>query len=762
MTIDRSRGNLGRPARPAAGVVALATLVACLALLSPRAFGSIYPPGYAESIAVDTIPFPITLDWDPAGGMWVGSQTGQVWVWRGGVLKQAATLAVGTGDELGITGLTVDPGFATNGFVWIYYSTPPPVRQRVSRFVATNDTLGGEVVMVEFPVDNTFHHAGCIRFGPDGTLYVASGDDGEYSVTAQNPFDLRGKILHINPDGTGASDNPYLDGAAGDPRVWVLGLRHPWKFALQPVTGNVFIPDVGEGAWEEIDIGLAGANYGWAAVEGPSPPGQAGFVYPIYWYPHTNPAGNSIIGGAFAEAGDLSPDVAGNFFFGDEAANELHRLVLDATNQPIFEETWATNLLGPVEVRFGPDGALYFASWQSGTVRRVAYIGGANRPPLAVGVATPPAGAAPLTVTLDGTGSSDPDNDPLTYHWDSGNNATGNTATLQHVYPAGVYNAVLTVNDGHGGVSTSPPVRVVSGNRPPVAAITAPADQSTYVAGQTIAFSGSGSDFEDGALGCSAFTWTVLFHHLGHVHPHLGPLEGICGGSFTIPTTGEVSAATFYEIILDVKDSGAPLGSAAVLTTETSIQIRPITVQMTLVASPNPGLTLTLDDQLMTAPIATQGVVNHERTIGAPSPQTGADGRTYTFASWSDGGAATHVISTPPQDTTYTASFACNVLTEVPNLQVAQAAGGQVTLTWSPPADPCLAAAGATRYRIYASFLAHPIVPPGQFPTDPSFHERGTSTTESFTYAASASDRFFLVTAIGTDGQEGPVGHYGD
>src|SRR5262249_2602597 len=161
-----------------------------------------------------------------------------------------------------------------------------------------------------------------------------------------------------------------------------------------------------------------------------------------------------------------------------------------------------------------------------------------------------------------GTQSSDPDTgQTLQYSWDSGHGATATTPTLSHLYPAGVYIAHLTVNDGQGGTDTTPDIRIVSGNRAPTAVISSPQDEAHYDAGDTIPFSGRGPDPEDGTVPCSRFSWSVVFHHAGHTHPFLGPIQGVCSGSFTIPRTGEASAATYYEVLLTVKDSGAPLGT---------------------------------------------------------------------------------------------------------------------------------------------------------------------------------------------------------
>jgi len=746
------------PPRPL-GRLAAATLLLGVLASVPALAAPTLAPGFSMTTVVSGMGDPLSFDWAPNGDLYIAEKSGKIRVFRNGTLTLVGTIPVSTNDEQGITAIELDPDFANNHFLWMTYTAPVPFRQRVSHFTVVNDTLTSEVIVVEYAITNWDHHAGCIRFAADGTLFISTGDDQLLSTGSQDKFNLRGKILHINPDGTPAAGNPFL-GGGGDPRVWALGFRHPWRFTLQPDTGTLFIADIGGSDWEELDLGIPGGNYGWASIEGPSPAGQAGFVYPIYWYPHTNPAGASIMAGPFASATDFNGEFTGQWFFGDEAARDLRRMVLDANNNVLSTEIWATDLPDPVEIRFGPDGALYFVSFNSGALYRIARVGGTNRQPQAVGIATPASGPAPLQVLLDGTPSSDPDQQTLQYSWDSGNNATGTSATLSHLYPAGVYFAHLTVNDGAGGTDTTQDIRIVSGNRAPTPVISSPVDEAHYEAGDTIAFSGSGTDPEDGTVPCSRFTWSVVFHHAGHTHPFLGPVQGVCTGSFTIPRSGEASADTYYEVLLKVSDSGAPLGTAGALDTTTAVQVRPNTSTLNFTTVPNPNLLITLDGVLEMAPITTSGVVDFLRIIGAPATQVASDGRTYTFDSWSDGGLMTHTISTPPSPATWTASFTCNVITEVTGLQVNQASGGQLAFTWQPASDPCAATSGV-RYVVYAAPTARPATLPGSFPSDPAFSLRGMTTTESFTYFPDPSDTFFLVVAIGTDGSGGLVGHYG-
>ena len=188
----------------------------------------------------------------------------------------------------------------------------------------------------------------------------------------------------------------------------------------------------------------------------------------------------------------------------------------------------------------------------------------------------------------------------------------------------------------------------MTSNSNPAATITAPANNTLYSAGDTITYSGTGTDPEDGNLPASAFTWQVDFHHDTHLHPFIPATSGATGGTFTIPRAGETSANVWYRIHLTVKDSGG-------LTSTTYVDVVPRKVTLSLATSPA-GLQVTLDGQPVTAPSSVVGVVGITRTLGVVSPQT-AGGVTYEFVSWSDGGAATHSINTPASNTTYTATF---------------------------------------------------------------------------------------------------------
>ena len=301
-----------------------------------------------------------------------------------------------------------------------------------------------------------------------------------------------------------------------------------------------------------------------------------------------------------------------------------------------------------MDLKVGPDGSLYYLSLYEGVLYKITFVNTANRSPVAVASATPMSGAAPLQVNFSGAGSSDPDGDTLRYVWDLGDGSPAQEGlTITHTYlREGPFSAVLTVDDSRGG-SASATVRITVGN-PPVAHITQPLEGAIYNAGDTIYFEGTATDAEEGTLPPNAFSWTILFHHLNHTHPFVGPLDGAMNGVFTIPKTGETDSRVWYRVYLTVTDSSG-------LTNVVTRDVLPNTSTMTLETVPS-GLQLTLDGQPDTTPHSVVGVVGIMRTLGAPSPQNLGD-KIYEFASWSDGSDATHAAETPATDATYTAIY---------------------------------------------------------------------------------------------------------
>ena len=618
-----------------------------------RLIAATVPAGFAEKLIASGLASPTAMQFAPDGRLFVAEQSGRLRVIKNGALLPTPflTVTVNASGERGLLGVAFDPNFAANSFVYVYYTaTTPTLHNRVSRFTADGDVAvnGSETIILD--LDNlssaTNHNGGAIAFGTDGKLFIAVGDNAN-GTNAQSMNTLHGKMLRINKDGSIPTDNPFYSSAAGKNRaIWALGLRNPFTFAIHP-DGTIFINDVGQSTWEEINDGIAGANYGWPTSEGPT--SDPNFVSPRYSYNHSS-GGCAITGGAFYApmTWQFPTDYLNDYFFADYCGGWIRKLDPENGNAVT---TFATGVSFPVDLKVAEDGSLYYLARGSGpTTGTVSQITFGAAPP---SITTHPANrtAAPgtsVTFSVQASGAA-----PLRYQWQrNGSNITGATSpnyTIASV-AAGDNGARFraVVSNDYGSATSNEAVLSVSGNKAPTAVITMPAAGSTYRGGLTIAYAGSATDPEDGALGGAAFTWWVDFHHDTHSHPFIAPVTGANSGAFKIPRTGETSANVWYRIYLTVRDSAGA-------THTVHRDILPQKVRLTLASSPT-GLRLTLDGQPVTAPHAFDSVVGVYRRIAAVTPQS-VGATTYVFTSWNDNTKASRRITTPAVPTTYTASY---------------------------------------------------------------------------------------------------------
>jgi glucose/arabinose dehydrogenase/PKD repeat protein len=637
------------------------------------------PSGFQDVLVSNLNFFPTGIAFTPDGRIFLTSKLGEVRLVKNGELVSAPVLSlpVEFSSERGLLGIALDPGFENNGLFYVYYTTAEgsldypgfPVN-RVSRFAIREDDpdvadpASEQILLDHIPANQPagIHNAGCLRIGLDGKLYVSVGDAGN-PPWAQDLGSLAGKILRLNLDGTVPDDNPFVGQEGARPEVWAYGFRNPWRFSVHPETGDLIIGDVGEGLWEEVDWGIPGANYGWPLTEGPEPRGVAGVTYPIYAYSQFGPEGreNASISGGPVYTADLFPeDYRGNYFFGDFVRGKIWRMVFGASKEVLHVEEFASEATGVVDLEVGPEGALYYLritplpDWCpecfiAGDIRKIVYDATGNRAPRARASAQPTSGALPLAVAFSSAGSSDPDDDPLSYHWDFGDgNASEEPHPIHTFETPGVFSVVLTVSDGAGGQTSAFPILIHAGNHAPAVTISLPEPGSGYRAGDTIQFEGLAEDPEDGALPGSRLSWTVIFHHLEHIHPFLGPLQGISSGQFTVPVRGEVSADTWYKILLTATDLGG-------LSHSEFVEIFPETSTVNLMTS-TPGLQILLDGAPRETPHSFVGVVGFLRNLEAPSSPLHA-GKRFEFVRWSDGRPRASVLETPEADTTLTAFF---------------------------------------------------------------------------------------------------------
>jgi PKD repeat protein len=306
-----------------------------------------------------------------------------------------------------------------------------------------------------------------------------------------------------------------------------------------------------------------------------------------------------------------------------------------------------TTAPGPVQLQVGPGGDLFYVS-HFGSIHRISYS--TNTAPQAVVLATPQTGAAPLTVSFDGTASSDPDGDPITYAWDLDDDGdfddgTGSTASWTYATD-GDRTVRLRVTDGRGASGTAS-TEVVVGSEP-AAVIDAPEGGSTFAVGDRIAFSGHGDDPQDGALPDSAMAWALVLHHCSAAvcHEHgIGTWSGVAGATFTVP---DHEPPSYFELTLTVTDATGLRGA-----TTRRIDLRTVAIG---VDSDPAGVSITVRDGTVVAPTTVTAFVGSRITLSAPLFPTIA-GRAHRFDRWSDGGGATHEVVAPGTATTYRAHY---------------------------------------------------------------------------------------------------------
>ncbi|MEO8150682.1 MAG: PQQ-dependent sugar dehydrogenase [Bacteroidia bacterium] len=612
------------------------------------------PPGFSQVQVSNGLGSPTVMAFAPDGRLFVAQQNGALMVIKNGnmLAQPFISLSVDESGERGLLGIAFDPAFNSNHYIYLYYTLASAANNRISRFTANGDVAvpGSEMVLLDLdPLSTaTNHNGGNLQFGVDGFLYVGVGENAN-SANSQNLDTYLGKILRIKTDGGIPPGNPFTTGSAQRRRIWSYGLRNPFTLAVQPGTGKIFVNDVGQATYEEIDNAtLPGRNFGWPAEEGQG----TNFVSPVYSYMHgsSNTEGCAITGGTFLNppSTNYPSQYIGCYFFLEHCNNWIG--MLTPNGSAWTESGFATGIAnGTVGLITGNDGNLYFLSRTAGAVFKIVYSSSGapvitNQPN-----SITKAQGNPVTFSVTATGTA-----PLNYQWKkNGTNiggAVNSSYTITSVIAADAGNYSVTVTNSSGTATSNTATLTVTGaNNPPLASITSPAAGTTYMAGTTITFAGTGTDPEDGTLPASAFTWYVEFHHDMHIHP--GPVapDGVKGGSFYIPNSGEIEATVYYRLVLVVKDSQ----------NETDTDFVDIDPRLTtvIIASNPPGLKITFDGQPFYAPYTIQAVEGMLIPIGAISHQTIDNALTYNYINWTTGGAKTHDIAIPVNNKTYTANY---------------------------------------------------------------------------------------------------------
>lgn len=705
--------------------------------LAPQAL----PSGFALETVASGLNGGVGFDFAEGGRIFIAEKRGVVKVFQNGRVQSTPFMdlsgQVNNFHDRGMLGIAVHPQFPERPYVYVLFTyDPPEVRgrsgyggpdsggARVARLLRLTAEAsqnynvavpGSEVVLLGkgstyanigapgarnsatpscgavdayvqdcLPADEWSHTIGTLRFGTDGSLFVGNGDGTnynavqDYAVRALDPNSLAGKILRIDPiTGEGYGDNPFYNGDRNSNRSKVLnsGLRNPFRFTINRQTNVPFVGDVGWNTWEEVNSGR-GKNFGWPCYEGGNGSSlqQGGYralakcasysasnvTVPVYAYNHGG-GGASVQVGDFYTGSSYPEPYRNALFVVDYNGKWIRYLKLNSSGSLASVNDFASAEGMITQISARPQGDLYLIDIAGGTLKRLRYNAPETTPLVAAASATPLQGTPPLAVTFSSAGSSGLGT--LRYAWNFGDGRAAAEANPSHTFAEpGVYKVSLSVSDLSGdSANASLTVRV--NNSPPVATILSSATGGHYTVGDAIPFSGKGVDPEEGDLPESALSWTVKMHHNDHAHlDGLPPTTG-AAGSFVSEDHGD---NTYLELCLSATDAFDETGTDCV-------SLYPNTVAYTLDTVPT-GLELPWEGTSRITPFSVMTTVNAVQQLIAPA-QSG-----YTFASWSDGGAATHDIRIGTAAKRLVATYKGDVVKQDQTIRVTTAAPTDATV----------------------------------------------------------------------------------
>lgn len=643
-------------------------------VLAADATATVVPPGFALSLFEDGLALPTDMVFLPNGDLLVAEKGGyrqeagaaSVRLIRNGKLRPqpVVTLGVNAEGDSGLLALTIDPDFAVNGYFYLWYAAGPnspdwkgKPTDRLARLTYDPATgmadLASHVTVLEGVTWHAWHNGGGLVFGPDRLLYLATGD-ADIGREARNLGTLNGKVLRIRPTAGGyaiPADNPYINTPGARPEIYAAGLRNPFRAMLNPIDNAIYLGDVGNKSWEELNrLDAAGLDFGWNLREGAcyAQTGNctpaAGIRDPFLSYPHTSNGvrTGAAIGGLTAYTGSAFPAEYRNRIYFTDFSRQW--LAFADPSAPYGHRIIATGLGGVADLEQNRS-ALYLLDVERGAIWELRYAGGDNQAPSAELVVDRTAGKPPFAVTARAGQVRDPDDLVLSYRWDFGDGATQQTEdpAATHTYTTdGTYALSLQVVDGRGAASTvmQQRITVYSGEFPTVTLenLTTPG-QELFHAGDAIRYTATRASGAQGLRPERPYVWSVELHHNEHIHPFLSDVAW-ASGVYTMPLESHGDTDIFYRFGLSMFTAGGQ---------EIAVHrdLLPDVVTMTLRSEPQVATSMLLDGAPQPAPAQVETIIGVQHELEAAGVLI-HDRGVYSFTQWVLDGAppfATRTVS---------------------------------------------------------------------------------------------------------------------
>ena len=651
-TLDRARA-----------IAALAA--ACTVTTVTPALGGV-PSGFSLVPVATGLDEPTAHAYAPDGRVFVAERAGRVIVQQPGRDDSRSVFldiraAVNSNSERGLLGIALDPQFATRPRVFLFLTAERNLAApdgagemdiEVWRYTASASETGvalpaSKAVVVSGPRTGACcHYGGTVRFDSRGRLLTAFGDITD-QPSSQRAGALTGRLIRIDPEtGLGVADNPFYEPASPGSvasRTLATGFRNPFRFTVDPSDDSVWVGDVGQSSWEEIDrvpasgwaVPARDTNFGWPCFEGgsgtplltasafsnsswsamcaPLATSAQGGTGPgtapaIYAYPHISGQGASITGGPVLRGQSFPASYSGRALIADYSRDTFMTVGRDGSSEPFGTPGGFGNA---VDIAMDPNGDASYAAIGAGAVRAIVWTAG-NTPPSLTGLtAEAVTDAAPRTMRFVAS-ATDPDSDPLTYRWDLGDTTVVAGPQLTHTYTTPISTDVaVTVSDGRRGGVARGTVHVDVGNTAPTVRLTHDAPTGGFRVERPLRLSIRADDAEEGALSGDALTWRATRIHLDHRHP----LDAGTGSTGSFQVTDHGDDPSHLELVARATDRYGAISEATVV-------LHPQRVRMSVSGGPT-GTPLVLDGTRVESPHFWDSIIGGRHEVSAPAEAGG-------------------------------------------------------------------------------------------------------------------------------------------